>query len=110
MANNNAKDLCNCISYNSPHDFQTDREVVLDPRNYGISQATKTVCVDACISEQIKAVWRAGIVTGGCCCGHNKLAPSLFVYFAKDVVKACDTLAQSDPNRSWNVCVWSHSA
>jgi len=30
-----------------------------------------TICVDKCISEEIKYLWSIGIRTTGCCCGHN---------------------------------------
>lgn len=30
-----------------------------------------TVCIDTCIVDEIKSLWARGIVTTGCCCGHN---------------------------------------
>ena len=33
----------------------------------------RTVCIDECIVEQIRALWEAGYETLGCCCGHGKL-------------------------------------
>lgn len=30
-------------------------------------------CVDRCLEAEIKDLWSHGIVTTGCCCGHNKL-------------------------------------
>lgn len=29
------------------------------------------VSVDPCLSDEIKELWRLGIVTTGCCCGHG---------------------------------------
>ena len=34
---------------------------------------TYTVAVDTCIIDEIKHLWSLGIVTLGCCCGHNKI-------------------------------------
>jgi hypothetical protein len=34
-------------------------------------QAEK-IQVDACIAEEIKDLWSKGVITMGCCCGHNK--------------------------------------
>lgn len=31
-----------------------------------------TVGIDCCIVDEIKYLWSLGIVTYGCCCGHNK--------------------------------------
>lgn len=31
------------------------------------------VCIDPCIVDEIKQLWSLGIVTLGCCCGHNKI-------------------------------------
>ncbi|MFS0489911.1 hypothetical protein [Leadbetterella byssophila] len=33
---------------------------------------TSTVTIDTCIVEEIEYLWSLGIVTLGCCCGHNK--------------------------------------
>ncbi len=30
-------------------------------------------CIDTCLVEEIKHLWSLGIITTGCCCGHNKL-------------------------------------
>lgn len=32
-----------------------------------------TTCIDRCIAPLIQALWERGVVTLGCCCGHNKL-------------------------------------
>ncbi len=32
----------------------------------------KSVCVDVCMIPEIWFLWRQGIKTTGCCCGHNK--------------------------------------
>lgn len=32
-----------------------------------------SICLDACIAEEVQDLWHLGITTTGCCCGHNKL-------------------------------------
>lgn len=32
----------------------------------------KTVAVDACLAGELNKLWKMGIATTGCCCGHNK--------------------------------------
>ncbi len=63
---------CRCVSYNNPQPDQVDPEVILYPVNHGPAFPTKSVCVDACIAPVIEALWRKGIWTFGCCCGHNQ--------------------------------------
>lgn len=31
------------------------------------------ICLDKCIEDEIKFLWKHKIYTVGCCCGHNKL-------------------------------------
>lgn len=68
-------DTCHCRSYNGDDaDTPGVPEVVLDPRPV-FPFTTKTVCVDACIAEDIKRLWAHSIWTYGCCCGHNGRFP-----------------------------------
>lgn len=30
-----------------------------------------TTCIDRCLEPLIKELWAKGVVTTGCCCGHN---------------------------------------
>ena len=32
----------------------------------------KTVAVDACLAGELNKLWKMGVATTGCCCGHNK--------------------------------------
>lgn len=44
------------------------------------------VCVDPCIVGAIKDLWRQGIETTGCCCGHNDMRGWVSVH-EKDYVR-----------------------
>lgn len=65
--------MCNCQSSNRPDRPGDVKERVLDPRPY-FDFATKTVCVDDCIADDILELWQAGIFTRLSCCGHNLTA------------------------------------
>lgn len=63
---------CKCISYNQPQPRQTDPEQVLEAPDWAVSGGAKpTICVDACISDAVQALWDARIWTYGSCCGHG---------------------------------------
>ena len=97
--------MCNCHSYNK--DTGTEPEVILDPNKYfDWDLKARTVCVDACIAEQIKALWREKIWTGGCCCGHNKTNPNVVLKEGEDPKKAIKLLKRIDPEREWDVLQW----
>lgn len=38
----------------------------------GCLEVRNTICVDRCIADAVQALWALGVVTTGCCCGHNK--------------------------------------
>lgn len=64
----------------SKYMYQTDRyncktKVLRPPENFipynsrnGFKNA---ISVDACLAEEIENLWRNGIRTSGCCCGHG---------------------------------------
>jgi len=37
------------------------------------------ITVDKCLSCEIIMLWRNGVMTTGCCCGHNQVAPMINV-------------------------------
>lgn len=38
-----------------------------------------SICVDKCLADEVKYLWSQGIKTTNCCCGHNKLPPTMLV-------------------------------
>jgi len=53
------------------------REICVIPpialkRNDNTGSIRKSVCIDVCLASEILELWKLGIVTTGCCCGHNK--------------------------------------
>lgn len=81
---------CNCYSYNWC--IGEVQEVVLDVPKELISIIRREyVCVDACIVEDIKALWKVGIITHGACCGHNRIPTSVVLQdnATPDIISTC---------------------
>ena len=62
-----------CHSYN--HQIGEVPEVALDPPSW--SERIRPIMVDACIAPTVVALWAAGHITLGSCCGHGRKKPSL---------------------------------
>lgn len=89
---------CNCQSYNRPEIGATPAVV------------RRGVSLDACIADQIEALWDAGVETLGSCCGHAaRLAPAPSVVLARPEQGplAADVLRRHDPERPWQIIFWS---
>jgi hypothetical protein len=54
-------------------------------------------CLDNCIAEEVLKLWREGITTTGCCCGHNKVEPYIGV-IDSDIEKMKAMGYQVQPN------------
>jgi hypothetical protein len=66
--------MCSCVgvefgSYDNQVELMPPPHMLLYKRTQG---GADTICVDACIAEEIISLWGVGITTTGCCCGHNK--------------------------------------
>ena len=96
-----------CISYNHPEEYQTQHPAAL--RN-PFSTTSKTVCIDACIIEAIKALWAAGIETMNSCCTHGDGQPEIILRdhaTIEDIADARAIVAKVDTRKfvflSWTV-------
>lgn len=49
------------------------------PAHFPPSPDGPSISVDGCLAVEITALWREGIVTTGCCCGHGKHPPFIGV-------------------------------
>lgn len=71
--------MCNCknITPASPEAFAQQIVLPIPPHMSKYSEAREkagldpTVCIDPCIVDEIQDLWSKGIITYGCCCGHN---------------------------------------
>lgn len=78
--------MCNCKNIAPQSQECYDQMVVLEvPDNVDIrynnpDREKKThVSIDPCLVEEIKFLWSKGVVTTGCCCGHNSHPPYIGV-------------------------------
>lgn len=100
---------CNCRINSDPETGEP--EVILDHAKYFPAEGRATVCIDKCIAPQIEALWRAGVATEACCCGHNRQIPvsngnaMVMLRNARDCLKAREVL--SSDNRTWWITVWA---
>ncbi len=56
--------------------YNCDKKVLSPPKglikyNFG-DKLKEKVSVDVCIADEIEQLWRKGIKTTGCCCGHGR--------------------------------------
>lgn len=93
--------MCNCKNI-LPQSY--DNQVEL-PRPLHMAErvegsASDTICIDRCLSEEIKQLWSLGIITTGCCCGHNN--ENVFPYIGVideciEVMKELGYAVQTNP-------------
>ena len=57
-------------SYANQIELPTPKHM-LDLGQLGCLSFRPTTCVDRCIAPVVQALWALGVVTTGCCCGHN---------------------------------------
>ena len=58
--------MCSCINIEiGSYDNQI---LVIDSPKWSI----KSLSIDTCIIDEILFLWKMGVKTTGCCCGHNK--------------------------------------
>lgn len=96
---------CRCISYNRP-DLRPRRgkpEVMLRAPTWSVRPI---ICVDACIADAIQMLWRHDVITRGCCCGHNRIPPSVVLDMPDQAPLAIELLQKHD-GREWDVLVWT---
>lgn len=71
--------MCNCKNITPQTKECYAQQVLLDipPHMEAYKQSrlkngmSPQVCIDKCVVDEIKELWSKGIITYGCCCGHN---------------------------------------
>lgn len=66
--------MCNCVNVEIGS-YDNQIELVRPEFMLGDRDPTHlwSICVDACLVVEIASLWKRGIWTTGCCCGHNKI-------------------------------------
>lgn len=94
------KDYCNCYSYN--WNIGKKKTILLSPPKWLSDK--KSIAIDYCISNVIKYLWNNKVNTGGSCCGHNKIKPSVVIKDG-DPKKVLNLIKKID-KRKWIVYKW----
>lgn len=72
-------------------------------------RTTQTVSVDPCIAAVMYHLWENNVITLGCCCGHNKVNPSVVIKpndcRAEYTSVVRGIIAQID-GRHWDIQAW----
>jgi len=98
---------CNCHSYN--WGFWETKEVILNRlvwESADWEKILKEICIDACISETIKHLWKEWVNTESSCCWHNILEPHIVFSSIEDAVKWRDLLRLID-KRQFQMSYWA---
>ena len=106
--------MCDCYSYNGEVGT-VPAKILQVPKEWQWEK--ENVEVDACIADQVLALWDAGIVTLSSCCGHegqdiphwpdtNPRKPSVVLSEGAQAREACDLLKKIDPDRTWTIFSW----
>lgn len=74
--------------------------VELVPPDFMKRDDGRGICVDVCLALEITAIWRQGIRTTGCCCGHGRRPPYIGVAFEHiDQMKTLGYVVRHNPCR-----------
>lgn len=73
--------MCKCVNIEiGSYENQICISPPADTKMYaGMSDKSKPICLDVCVAEEVQYLWFIGIVTTGCCCGHNMVSPFIGV-------------------------------
>lgn len=58
-------------------------------------------CIDRCIAEEVMSLWRLGITTLGCCCGHNS-SIAAYIQVVKSDIKRMKELGYKKQVNTFN--------
>lgn len=86
---------------------QGNSEVVNLPDHIHPDKENRTVSLDRCIADTIKALWAADVQTLGCCCGHGKADPDVVIAQGADeeeITRIADLLRAD--GRPWKILQW----
>ena len=107
--------MCDCRSYNmdAPSPAEST-EVPLAPPHWlqqmrDHDRPERPVMVDRCIARSVQALWDAGHVTLGSCCGHNgrvNQRPSLVLGNDERDYRAIRAVLASVDDREWELMQW----
>ena len=83
--------------------------IVVDlPAHIMPDRESRTVCIDECIVPQIQALWKEGVQTLGCCCGHGKDECDVILPSTSDPTATATAYWVLDgvDHRRWSIKQW----
>ena len=82
--------------------------IVALPDDIAPERKKRTVCIDECIVSAMEALWREGVQTLGCCCGHGKSDCSVVLPSDNDPTQTAKAywLLKSFDRRRWVIQQW----
>lgn len=82
-------------------------EVVQLPDHIHPDKEVRSVSLDRCIADAIKALWAADVQTLGCCCGHGRSNPDVVIATGIEAaeIRKIEDLLRAD-GRPWKILQW----
>jgi len=72
--------MCNCKTKDLSQNIGTEQSLYVRLPVFMRGQHKNTfIWIDKCLAKEIKTLWSEGIITTGCCCGHNFKCPYIGV-------------------------------
>lgn len=94
-----------CASYNWQVGTLPQVEV---PKPAWSDRNGDTIMLDHCIADAVQALWAAGHMTLGSCCGHNREVPSLVLASGEDADAVRAVIEDVDGRQfrlyQWKLC------
>jgi len=79
------------------------------PDNIDQHRENRIISIDACIVNDIQILWKEGIQTLSCCCGHKENAPSIVIdskYNNKEIDNIINILGGTESDHEWELWAW----
>lgn len=95
--------MCKCEANIKTGEY-SNQSILNLPEHMSKYWSKETICVDNCLVDEIKMLWDLGIITTGCCCGHNLLLPYVGV-----IDEYIDTMILLGYNIQLNSCSYNDS-
>ncbi len=63
--------MCKCTGRDNPKNKLKIPDNITIRYNNPERKEREFVYIDKCLVDEVKGLWKLGIITTGCCCGHN---------------------------------------
>lgn len=82
--------------------------VVVKSPDWLKAEGRESVCIDECITGTIQALWNAGVVTLGCCCGHDRSPCTVIIESSLNpaMLATAYRVLELFDDRRWSIQEW----